>query len=66
MSDKVNVALVGLGFGAEFIPIYEKHPNANIAAICQRNEESLNKIGDEFGIELVKALHFIRGVARGP
>lgn len=51
MSDTVNVALVGLGFGAEFIPIYQKHPNANIAAICQRNEESLNKIGDEFGID---------------
>ncbi len=51
MSDKVNVALVGLGFGAEFIPIYQQHPNTNIAAICQRNEESLNAIGDEFGIE---------------
>ena len=50
MSDKINVALVGLGFGAEFIPIYQKHPQANIAAICQRNEASLNKIGDEFGI----------------
>jgi len=51
MSDKVNVALVGLGFGAEFIPIYQQHPNTIIAAICQRNEESLNAIGDEFGIE---------------
>ena len=27
MSDKqFNVALVGLGFGAEFIPIYQRHP----------------------------------------
>ncbi len=51
MSDKVNIALVGLGFGAEFIPIYLKHPNANIAAICQRNEASLNEIGDKYGIE---------------
>lgn len=54
MSDQVNVALAGLGFGAEFIPIYQKHPNANIAAICQRNEASLNKIGDEFGIDSSK------------
>ena len=23
---KVNVAMVGLGFGAEFIPIYQRHP----------------------------------------
>ena len=51
MSDKVNIALVGLGFGAEFIPIYLKHPNANIAAICQRNEASLNEIGDKYGID---------------
>ncbi len=48
---KLNVAIVGLGFGAEFIPIYQRHPDANMYAICQRNEESLNKIGDTFGIE---------------
>jgi len=52
MSKKqINVAIIGLGFGAEFIPIYQRHPNANMYAICQRNEESLNKIGDAFGIE---------------
>jgi predicted dehydrogenase len=49
--DKINVAIVGLGFGAEFIPIYQKHPQANMYAICQRNEEKLNEIGDAFGIE---------------
>ena len=48
---KINVAVIGLGFGAEFIPIYKKHPNANIMAICQRNEARLNEIGDAFGIE---------------
>ncbi|GIW98271.1 MAG: oxidoreductase [Pirellulaceae bacterium] len=51
MSKVVNVAMVGLGFGAEFIPIYQAHPNANVLAICRRNEEELNKCGDEFGIE---------------
>ena len=50
MSKKINVAIVGLGFGAEFIPIYQKHPNAEMYAICQRNEEKMNAIGDEFGI----------------
>jgi predicted dehydrogenase len=29
---KINIAIVGLGFGAEFIPIYQKHPNANMSA----------------------------------
>ncbi|SEK33831.1 Gfo/Idh/MocA family protein [Parapedobacter koreensis] len=47
----INIAIVGLGFGAEFIPIYQRHPGANMYAICQRNEESLNKVGEAFGIE---------------
>jgi predicted dehydrogenase len=51
MSEKVKVAIVGLGFGAEFIPIYQRHPDAELYAICQRNEESLNEIGDAFGVE---------------
>ena len=50
MSDKPNIAIVGLGFGAEFIPIYQRHPEANMAAICQRTESSLNEIGDKYGI----------------
>ncbi|OYX28814.1 MAG: oxidoreductase [Flavobacteriales bacterium 32-35-8] len=52
MSKKINVAIVGLGFGAEFIPIYQKHPNAVMYAICQRNEGKLKEIGDEFGIDV--------------
>ena len=48
---KVNVAIIGLGFGAEFIPIYQEHPNANIVAICQRSEDKLNATGEKFGIE---------------
>ena len=50
-SRPLNVAIVGLGFGAEFIPIYQRHPDANMAAICQRNEAKLCKVGDAFGIE---------------
>ncbi|HLL93970.1 MAG TPA: Gfo/Idh/MocA family oxidoreductase [Spirosoma sp.] len=48
---KLNIALVGLGFGAEFIPIYQRHPHTNMYAICQRNAEKMNQIGDAFGIE---------------
>jgi len=48
---KWNVAIVGLGFGAEFIPIYQKHPNANMYAICQRSREKLDAVGDYFGVE---------------
>ena len=38
---KINIAIIGLGFGAEFIPIYQKHPLANMYAICQRNQVSI-------------------------
>ena len=50
MTKKLNVAIVGLGFGAEFIPIYQRHPLANMYAICQRTEAKLNQIGDAFGV----------------
>ncbi len=51
MSDQpVRAAMIGLGFGAEFIPIYQAHPAAEVAAICRRNEAEMNKVGDQFGI----------------
>lgn len=50
MSKVINVAMVGLGFGAEFIPIYQRHPNANVHAICRRDVAEMNKVGDRFGI----------------
>lgn len=46
----VRIALVGLGFGAEFIPIYQNHPDAELVAVCQRNPEALERIADEFGV----------------
>jgi predicted dehydrogenase len=48
---RFNVAIIGLGFGAEFIPIYQKHPSANMYAVCQRNQEHLNKVGNAFKVE---------------
>ena len=47
---KARVALVGLGFGAEFIPIYQAHPDAEVVAICQRNEQKLNHVGEQTGV----------------
>lgn len=48
---KINFAMVGLGFGAEFIPIYQAHPQAEVVAICRRDETELNRCGDQFGID---------------
>ncbi|HVR84832.1 MAG TPA: Gfo/Idh/MocA family oxidoreductase [Planctomycetota bacterium] len=47
---KIRVAIVGLGFGAEFIPLYQGHPSAELVALCQRNEQKLNQIGDAFKV----------------
>lgn len=47
----LNIAIIGLGFGAEFIPIYQRYDDVNLYAICQRTEEELNRIGDQFGID---------------
>jgi predicted dehydrogenase len=47
---RVNVAIVGLGFGAEFIPIYQRHPRADLYAICQRTRSRLDEVGEAFGV----------------
>jgi predicted dehydrogenase len=47
----VRVAMVGLGFGAEFIPIYQRHPQAELVAICRRDRAGLDAVGDQFGVE---------------
>ena len=51
MAKKVRVAIVGLGFGAEFIPIYQAHPDAEMAAVCRRDKAGLDECGDKFGIK---------------
>lgn len=48
---KVNVAVVGLGFGAEFIPIYQQYDKTNCVAVCRRDAKKLNEAADQFGIE---------------
>jgi predicted dehydrogenase len=49
---KIRVAIVGLGFGAEFIPIYQNHPDAEMYAICRRTASELHKVGDRFGVKV--------------
>ncbi len=47
---KIGVAVVGLGFGAEFVPIYLDHPSVGAVAICDTDERRLNTTGDRFGL----------------
>ena len=48
---KINVAIVGLGFGKEFIPIYRHYPHTNMYAVCQRTKERLDEVANQFGVE---------------
>ena len=50
-SRKLRTAIVGLGFGAEFIPIHQRHPQAQLVAICQRSRDKLYQIGRAHGVE---------------
>ena len=47
---KQRAAIVGLGFGAEFLPIYQNHPDAEMYAICQRDQKRLDAVGKAFGV----------------
>ncbi len=46
----LRIALVGLGFGAEFVPIYLQHPKVASVAICDQDAARLNEVGDRFRI----------------
>jgi len=47
---KINIAIVGLGFGAEFIRFIKDIP-ANMYAICQRTKSKLDEVGNAFKID---------------
>jgi predicted dehydrogenase len=49
-SQPIRVAIIGLGFGAEFIPIYQQYPGAEPYAICRRDKNGLDEVGDRYGI----------------
>lgn len=47
---KINIGVVGLGFGREFAAIYCDHPNVGQVAICTRTDKTLQAVGDEMKI----------------
>ena len=48
---KLRVALVGVSFGAEFVPIYLKHPDVDSLVLVDTDRAQLDKIGDKFLLE---------------
>ena len=47
---KVRIAIAGVRFGAEFVPIYAQHPDVDEVILCDPNAERLRDVGDRFGI----------------
>ena len=72
---RIRIAVVGLGFGAEFVPIYLDHPDVESVTICDLDEKRLHDTGDRLGIERrvrdvkdvihaqdIDAVHLISGI----
>ncbi|MDX6248628.1 MAG: hypothetical protein QOF10_1988 [Kribbellaceae bacterium] len=49
-SGNLTVALVGLEFGAEFVPIYQAHPDVAEVVVSDLDGDLLRTIGDRFGV----------------
>ena len=47
----INVALVGLSFGAAFIPIYKLHPRVGRVTLCDIDPAVREEAGDTFSID---------------
>ena len=47
---KFTVVIVGMGFGKEFIPIYQSHPNIKDVGICTRNQKTLDELATKFNL----------------
>ncbi len=47
----MRIVVVGLHFGAEFVPIYQQHPDVERVAVCDLDESRLHRVGDRFGVE---------------
>ncbi len=48
---KINVALIGLGFGATFVNIYKEHPNVNKVFIYDADKKTTEYVKGKSGIE---------------
>ncbi|MBN1672705.1 MAG: Gfo/Idh/MocA family oxidoreductase [Kiritimatiellae bacterium] len=46
---KLHIAVVGLGFGSGFVPIYAAHPAVGAVTICDTDEARLARVGEKMG-----------------
>lgn len=46
----IDVAVVGLGFGSAFAPIYQAHPDVGRVALVDNNPDRLNEVADTLSV----------------
>jgi predicted dehydrogenase len=47
----VRLALVGLNFGAHWVSVYQEHPNVEYVALCDTNQDLLDRVAEKHHIE---------------
>lgn len=50
MAKGLHVGIVGLRFGAEFLPIYQRHPLVSKVSVADTDKARLDQIGDAFDV----------------
>lgn len=55
MKRKWNVALVGLGFGGAFVPIYRHHPDVGLLGLCDADMDKTRKFQERYHCDRVYA-----------
>lgn len=46
----LNVAVIGLGFGEDFVPLYRAHPGVDHIGLVDISPERLRRVGERYGI----------------
>ncbi len=72
---KIRVAVAGMGFGAEFVPIYLDHPDVESVAICDLDAQRLSRVSGRFRVarqfhsveeaiqaDDIDAIHLVSGI----
>ncbi len=47
---KLHIAVVGLGFGFDFVPLYLHHPDVERVTVSDSNPALMKRVADQFGV----------------
>ena len=49
--ERLRIAIVGLGFGASWVPVYQRHPDVEYIGVCDIDRELLGDVAGRYGVE---------------